>query len=61
MLREAQHRVETAGWANVDLVESGMADYELPGNIGGVLSTFAITIMDDYDCVIRRAAAHPPA
>ena len=38
MLREARHRVETAGWANVNLVESDVADYELPGNIGGVAS-----------------------
>ncbi len=56
MLREARHRVETAGWANVNLVESDVADYELPGNIGGVLSTFAMTMVDDYDGAIRRVA-----
>ena len=56
MLREARHRVDRAGWANVDLVESDAGDYELPGNIGGVLSTFAMTMFDDYDGVIRRAA-----
>ena len=38
-----------------------MADYELPGDVGGVLSTFAMTMVDDYDGVIRRAAeALPP-
>ena len=56
MLRQARHRVESAGWANVDLVESDAGDYELPGNIGGVLSTFAMTMFDDYDGVIQRAA-----
>ena len=56
MLREARHRVESAGWANVDLVEADVGDYELPGNMGGVLSTFAMTMFDDYDGVIRRAA-----
>ncbi len=56
MLREARRRVESAGWANVDLVESDVGDYELPGNIGGVLSTFAMTMFDDYDGVIQRAA-----
>ncbi len=61
MLREAQHRVENAGWANVELVESDVADYELPSNVGGVLSTFAMTMVDDYDGVIRRAVeALPP-
>ncbi len=61
MLREARHRVENAGWANVELVESDVADYELPSNVGGVLSTFAMTMVDDYDGVIRRAVeALPP-
>ena len=56
MLRAARHRVEGAGWANVDLVESDAADYDFPGNVGGVLSTFAMTMFDDYDGVIRRAS-----
>ncbi len=56
MLREARHRAESAGWANVDLVQCDVADYEFPGNVGGVLSTFAMTMVDDYDGVIRRAA-----
>ena len=56
MLREARGRVESAGWVNVELVESDVANYELPGNIGGVLSTYAMTMVDDYDGVIRRAA-----
>ena len=55
------HRVERTGWGNVELVESDAADYAFPGNIGGVLSTFAMTMVDDYDGVIRRAAeALPP-
>ena len=56
MLREAGQRVASAGWANVDLVESDAADYQFPANVGGVLSTFAMTMVDDYDGVIRRAA-----
>ncbi len=56
MLREARHRVESAGWANVDLVESDASDYEFPGNIEGVLSTFALTMFDNYDGVIERTA-----
>ena len=56
MLPEARHRVERAGRANIDLMESGMDNYEFPGNMGGVLSAFAMTMVDDYGGVIRRAA-----
>ena len=56
MLCEARHRVERAGWANVDLVEFDVADYEFSDTVAGVLSTFAMTMVDDYDGVIRRAA-----
>ena len=56
MLLEARHRVESAGWANVELVESDAADYAFPGDVAGVLSTFAMTMVDDYDGVIRRPA-----
>ena len=43
LLAEAghRHRVERTGWGNVELVESDAADYAFPGNMGGVLSTFA--------------------
>ena len=33
MLREAQCRVERAGWANVDLLESDVADDEYSGDV----------------------------
>ena len=56
MLREARHRVVSAGWTHVELVESDAAEYVFPANVGGVLSTFAMTMIDDYDGVIRRAA-----
>ena len=56
MLLEARYRVESAGWANVELVESDAAVYAFPGDVAGVLSTFAMTMVDDYDGVIRRAA-----
>ncbi len=56
MLVEARQRVKRAGWANVDLVEADAADYRFASNIDGVLSTFAVTVVDDYDGVVRRAA-----
>ena len=33
MLREAQRRVKRAGWANVDLLESDVADDEYSGDV----------------------------
>ena len=56
MLREARHRVVSAGWTNVELVESDAAEYVFPVKVAGVLSTFAMTMVDDYDGVIRHAA-----
>ena len=56
MLREARRRVDSAGWRNVELVESDAAEYVFPVTVAGVLSTFALTMFDDYDGVIRRAA-----
>ena len=57
MLNEARQRVVAARWANVELVESDVAEYRFPPDVGGVLSTFAMTMFDDYDAIIRRAAA----
>ncbi len=33
-----------------------MTEYAFPTNVNGILSTFAIPILDDYDKVIQRAA-----
>ena len=41
---------------NVDLVEPDVADYELPDKVGGVLSIYPMTMFDDYDSIVRRAA-----
>ena len=61
MLVEARHRASSSGWANVDLVECDATEYVFPANTAGVLSKFAMTMVDDYDAVIRRVAeALPP-
>lgn len=56
MLEEAEARVRSTGWANVELVQADAAEYVFPSDIGGILSTLAITIVDEYDDVIRRGA-----
>lgn len=61
MLGKARERVRRAGWKNVELVESDAARYDFPEDVSGVVSTFALTLVPEYDEVIRRAAAALPA
>jgi demethylmenaquinone methyltransferase/2-methoxy-6-polyprenyl-1,4-benzoquinol methylase len=56
MLGEARERVKRNGWENVELVQSDAAAYEFPEGINGVVSTFAITLMPEYDRIIRNGA-----
>ncbi len=56
MLDHARDRVQDAGWKNVELVQSDLAQYEFPSGVSGVLSTLAITLVPEYDEVIRRGA-----
>lgn len=54
MLARARERVRRAGWANVELVRSDAARFEFPPGLQGVVSTFALTLVPEYDTVIRR-------
>ena len=56
MLIQAQKRVNVAGWQNVDLIQTDLAEYSFPNGIAGILSTFAITLVPEYDGVICRGA-----
>jgi demethylmenaquinone methyltransferase/2-methoxy-6-polyprenyl-1,4-benzoquinol methylase len=56
MLDQARNRVRAAGWQNVDLVQADLAQYTFPSEVAGILSTFAITLVPEYDEVIRRGA-----
>lgn len=56
MLEQAQRRVLAHGWSNVDLVQVDAAKYKFPKNIGGILSTFAITLSPEYDRIIQCGA-----
>lgn len=52
MLAEAQRRVLRHGWQNVELVHSNAASYQFPQETKGIISTFAITLIPEYDQVI---------
>ncbi len=56
MLAQAQKRVERHGWSNVELVQSDAALYEFPPDIDGIYSTFALTLVKEFDQVIKRGA-----
>lgn len=57
MLEQARERVEREGWENVELVCSDAAAYDFPEGVGGVISTFALTLVPEFDEVIRRGTA----
>ena len=57
MLERAQDRVRRAGWRNVELVHENAARFRFPPDVAGVISTFALTLVPEYDRVIAAAAA----
>jgi len=55
MLAPARRRVARHGWTNVELVQADAARFEFPQGVAGVLSAFALTLVPEYDQVIRHA------
>jgi len=56
MLEEARRRVDRHGWRNVDLVQSDAAAFAYPAGVAGILSTYALSMVPEYDRVIERGA-----
>lgn len=61
MLAQARQRVEREGWSNVELVRSDAAWYQFPENVDGIISTWAITFVPEFDAVIRNGRKSLPA
>ena len=57
MLEEAGKRIRRNGWQNVILTQSDAAKYQFPEQIDGIISTFALTLVPEYDSVIQNGAA----
>ncbi len=57
MLEKARDRIRRNGWTNVELVQGDAADYSFPMNLGGIISTFALTLVPEFDAVIRNGCA----
>jgi len=56
MLEQAGNRIRRNGWTNVELVHADAATFDFPDTVRGVMSTFAITLVPEYDTIIRRAS-----
>ena len=56
MLAQARARVERQGWDNVELIHEDAAKYEFPGELDGVYSTFALSLIPEAADIIRRSA-----
>jgi demethylmenaquinone methyltransferase/2-methoxy-6-polyprenyl-1,4-benzoquinol methylase len=54
MLDRARQRAQAKGWGNVELVESDVRDYDFPSTVHGVISTFGLEMIPEYDAVIGR-------
>ena len=57
MLDEAAARVTANRWSNVELVRSDAAAYVFPSSLDGILSTFALTLVPEFDEVIQNGAS----
>jgi demethylmenaquinone methyltransferase/2-methoxy-6-polyprenyl-1,4-benzoquinol methylase len=56
MLDEARARVTAQSWRNVELVKSDVANYVFRKSVDGVLSTFLLALVPEYDQVVRNVA-----
>lgn len=56
MLAQARKRIQREGWANIELVNIDALDYRFPKGVDGIISTFALTLIPEYEDVIRNGA-----
>ena len=56
MLQKAEERVKRHGWKNVTLVQSDASRFNYPAKTNGILSTFAITLIPEYDEIIKKGS-----
>jgi ubiquinone/menaquinone biosynthesis C-methylase UbiE len=56
MLAQAERRVRDAGWSNVELVRADASRYQFPRGVNGVISTLAITLVPEFDDIVRHGS-----
>ena len=57
MLSSANKRIERNNWTNIDLIECDAVTYKFPKRVDGIISTFAITLIAEFDKIIKNGAA----
>jgi ubiquinone/menaquinone biosynthesis C-methylase UbiE len=57
MLDQAQDRIQTNGWSNINLVQADAVDFDFPTEVDAILSTYALTQVPDCAGVIAHGAA----
>ncbi len=55
MLQQAEARLKANNWQNVTLVQCDIAKYSFPINVNGVFSSFALTLVPEYQEIIEHA------
>jgi len=56
MLSAANKRIERYNWSNIETVQSDAVAYDFPDRTDGIISTFAITLIPEYDKIIKKGA-----
>jgi demethylmenaquinone methyltransferase/2-methoxy-6-polyprenyl-1,4-benzoquinol methylase len=57
MLDRAAQRARRNFWRNVELVRQDAATYLFPEPVDGIISTFALTLVPEYDQIVRNGVA----
>ena len=57
MLKQADDRIRQNSWTNVELVRQDAATYTFPHQVDGILSTFALTLIPEYDGIVKNGLA----
>lgn len=54
MLDQARRRIKENSWSNVELVQSDAAEFRFPEKVDGIISTFVLPMVPEFDTVIRN-------
>lgn len=58
MLRQAEKRVASRGWDNVELLQADATTMQLGRKFDGILFAYSLTMIPDWPRAIERAAEH---
>jgi demethylmenaquinone methyltransferase/2-methoxy-6-polyprenyl-1,4-benzoquinol methylase len=56
MLKEAEKQIIKEGWKNFTLKQSDAAKYQFPKNVNGIVTSYAITMIPEFDSIISMGS-----